>query len=67
MDRSGLVGDVAMALTELRVPVYAMSARAVDNGRASMSLTIGIASTEHLNSVLAKLRRVKDVVSVMRV
>ncbi len=67
MDRSGLVGDVAMALTELRVPVYAMSARAVDNGRASMSLTISIASTEHLNSVLAKLRRVKDVVSVMRV
>lgn len=67
MDRSGLVGDVAMALTDLRVPVYAMSARTVDNGRASMSLTIGIASTEHLNSVLAKLRRVKDVVSVMRV
>ena len=67
MDRSGLVGDVAMALTDLRVPVYAMSARAVDNGRASMSLTIGIANTEHLNSVLAKLRRVKDVVSVMRV
>lgn len=67
MDRNGLVGDVAMALTDLRVPVYAMSARAVDNGRASMSLTIGIASTEHLNSVLAKLRRVKDVVSVMRV
>ena len=67
MDRSGLVGDVAMALTELRVPVYAMSARAVDNGRASMSLTVGIASTEHLNSVLTKLRRVKDVVSVTRV
>ena len=67
MDRNGLVGDVAMALADLRVPVYAMSARAVDNGRASMSLTIGIASTEHLNSVLAKLRRVKDVVSVVRV
>ena len=32
MDRSGLVGHVAMALTDLRVPVYAMSARAVDNG-----------------------------------
>ena len=67
MDRNGLVGDVAAALTDLRVPVYAMNARAVDNGRASMSMTIGIASTEHLNSVLAKLRRVKDVVSVMRV
>ena len=67
MDRPGLVGDVAVALTDMRVPVYAMNARAVDNGRASMSLTIGIASTEHLNSVLARLRRIKDVVNVTRV
>lgn len=67
MNRDGLVGDVAVALTEMRIPVYAMNARAVDNGRASMSLTIGIASTEHLNNVLTKLRRIKDVVSVTRI
>lgn len=67
MNRDGLVGDVAVALTEMRIPVYAMNARMVDNGRASMSLTIGIASTEHLNNVLTKLRRVKDVISVTRI
>ncbi len=67
MNRDGLVGDVAVALTEMRIPVYTMNARMVDNGRASMSLTIGIASTEHLNNVLTKLRRVKDVISVTRI
>lgn len=67
MDRDGLVGDVAVALGELRVPIYALSARAADNGRAAMSATLGISSTEHLNSVVAKLRRVKDVISVTRI
>ncbi|HJB68289.1 MAG TPA: bifunctional (p)ppGpp synthetase/guanosine-3',5'-bis(diphosphate) 3'-pyrophosphohydrolase [Candidatus Fournierella excrementigallinarum] len=67
MNRDGLVGDVAVALGELRVPIYAMSARAVDNGRASMSITLGISNTEHLNSVLAKLRKVRDVIQVIRI
>lgn len=67
MNREGLVGEVAIALSDMRVPIYAMSARTVDNGRASMSLTVGIASAEHLNSVLSKLRRIRDVITVTRV
>ena len=67
MNRDGLVGDVAVALGELRVPIYAMSARAVDNGRAALSITLGISNTEHLNSVLAKLRKVRDVIQVIRI
>ena len=31
-----------------------------------MSVTVGIANTEHLNSVVAKLKKVKDVISVTR-
>ena len=31
-----------------------------------MSMTIGIMNTEHLNNVVAKLKKVKDVVSVLR-
>lgn len=44
-----------------------MSARAVDNGRAAMSITLGISNTEHLNNVLAKLRKVRDVIQVIRI
>ena len=32
-----------------------------------MSATLGISSTEHLNSVVAKLRKVKDMITVTRI
>lgn len=66
LDRDGLVGDVAVMLSEMRVPIYAMNARGVDNGRAAMTMTLGISSAEHLNNVLARLRRIRDVISVTR-
>jgi len=66
LDRSGLVGDVAIALTDMRVPIYAMNARQSGSGRASITLTIGIANTEHLDNVVTKLRRIRDVISVTR-
>ena len=66
-DRDGLLGDIAVALGELRVPIYALNARQAENGRASMSVTLGITNTEHLNNVLAKLRKIRDVLAVTRV
>ena len=67
MDRDGLLGDVATTLSELRVPIYAMSARSADNGRAAMNATLGIASLEHLDNVIARLRRIRDMISVTRI
>ena len=66
MDRANLVSDVALAFGDMRVPIYSLDARAADQGRARMSVTIGITNTEHLNNVVARLRKVKDVVSVTR-
>ena len=66
MDRANLVSDVALALGDMRVPIYSLDARSADQGRARMSVTIGIPNTEHLNNVVARLRKVKDVVSVTR-
>ena len=37
------------ALADIRVPIYAMNARQVENNCAVISLTIGINNTEHLN------------------
>ena len=67
MDRDGLVGDVAVAWASCGCPFMRLTARSADNGRASMSATLGISSTEHLNSVVAKLRRVKDMITVTRI
>ena len=66
MDRANLLSDVALALGDMRVPIYSLSARAADQGRARMSLTVGIMSTVHLNNVVARLKKVKDVLTVTR-
>ena len=66
LDRSGLVGDVAFALQDMRVPIYAMNARQAENSCAVMSMTIGINNTEHLNSVVARLAKIRDVMKVTR-
>ena len=66
MDRANLLSDVALALGDMRVPIYSLSARAADQGRARMSLTVGIMNTVHLNNVVARLKKVKDVLTVTR-
>ena len=66
MDRANLVSDVALALGDMRVPIYSLTARAAEQGRARMGVTVGITTTEHLNSVVARLKKIKDVVSVTR-
>ena len=66
MDRANLVSDIALALGDMRVPIYSLMARAAEQGRARMSVTVGITNTEHLNSVVSRLQKVKDVISVTR-
>jgi len=65
-DRDGIFGELAMALSDLRVPIYAVNARQGENDKAFMNVTVGIANTEHLNNVVAKLRKIRGVISVTR-
>ena len=66
LNRNELLQDVLSALADIRVPIYAMNARQVENNCAVISLTIGINNTEHLNRVVARLSKVKDVLKVTR-
>lgn len=54
-------------LAEMHLFCYAISARQLSDGRATMSPTIGINSIEHLNTVLGRLRKICSVTSVTRV
>ena len=67
LSRDGLVGEIAMALGDMRVPIYAMNAKEATKGRASMELLIGITNTVHLNNVVARLRKIRDVIAVNRI
>ena len=66
LNRNELLQDVLSALADIRVPIYAMNARQVENNCAMVSLTIGINNTEHLNRVVARLSKVRDVLKVTR-
>ncbi len=66
LDRDGLLGDVAGALQDMHVPIYAINARQSEKGCVVMNLTVGITNTEHLKGVLARLKKIKDVLTVTR-
>ncbi len=66
MDRVNLVSDIALALGDMRVPLYSLNARTTDQGRAAISITVGIINTDHLNNVVSRLKKVRDVVNVAR-
>lgn len=66
LDRDGLLGDVAVALQDMRVPIYAINARQSDSGCVLMNLTVGINNTEHLKNVVSRLSKIKDVLHVTR-
>lgn len=65
LDRNDLLKDVLNALSDMRVPIYTMNARQVDN-YGIVNLTIGINNTEHLDRVVARLGKIRDVLKVTR-
>lgn len=65
-DRVGLVYDISAVLLEARVPIVHSASRVLKNGNALFEGTVIITSTEQLNSLFEKLRRIKGVISVDR-
>lgn len=61
-----IVGDISMLMTSNRIPVYALNARQMADHRIEMSITIGVNNTEHLSSVVNKLSKNKNIISVIR-
>lgn len=66
MDRDRLFADVSGALADMRVPVYSINARSTQDGRAMMTVLVGVRNIEHLNSVITRLRKVKNIVDISR-
>lgn len=67
MDRDGMIADVSATISGMKVPIYSFAARQTADGRSNISVTVGITNIDHLGSVMAKLKKIKDVVAVSRV
>lgn len=67
IDRTGLIADISTQLSNMRVPIFTWTTNVQSSShRAVIVATIGVQSIEHLNTVMQKLRKVKDVESVER-
>jgi guanosine-3',5'-bis(diphosphate) 3'-pyrophosphohydrolase len=65
-DRRGLLNEVLQAVSESKTNISAVSGRSDKNKMAIMHMTILIRNKEHLQSVVDKIKRVKDIFSVQR-
>ncbi|MBW7459743.1 ACT domain-containing protein, partial [Paenibacillus sepulcri] len=66
-DRRGLLNEVLQAVSESKTNISAVSGRSDKNKLAMIHMTILIRNLEHLQSVVEKIKRVKDVYSVHRI
>src|SRR5690606_27893438 len=66
-DRRGLLNEVMQAISESKTNISAVSGRSDKNKNAIMHVTILIRNIEHLQTVVDKIKRVKDVYSVQRI
>ena len=66
MDNGMALAEVSTQLGNMRVPIYAMNAKQTADKRLSMSVTVGVTNTDHLNSIITKLKKTKNVISVER-
>ncbi|MBT9155512.1 MAG: GTP pyrophosphokinase [Firmicutes bacterium] len=67
MDRPGLLAEVVQSLSEYKTNIAAMQARATKEQEAHVSFTIVVKDLIHLERVLVRLRKLRDVFTVRRV
>ncbi len=65
-DRDGLTLDVAMALSSAKVKVSSLSAKAMPDGYAVISVTVEVKDKEELTGVINKLTQIQSVYQVKR-
>ncbi|MEG0750946.1 MAG: bifunctional (p)ppGpp synthetase/guanosine-3',5'-bis(diphosphate) 3'-pyrophosphohydrolase [Oscillospiraceae bacterium] len=65
LDRNGLIADVSASLAALHIPIFTFATN-LRGDHAHIVTTIGINSIEHLNSVIMRIKKIKDVETVER-
>lgn len=66
VDRIGLLADVCSALAMINIHIHESTSRELKNGNAILSVTLSVAGMEQLNGVIAKIKKIKNVISVER-
>ncbi len=66
LDNGMALVEVSTQLGNMRVPIFELNAKQTADKRLSMHVTIGVNNTDHLNAIIAKLKKTKNIISVER-
>jgi len=65
-NRISILADISVALAEMKVDIVSINTKNVD-GASIINMTISCKNIEHFNSIISRLRNIKDVIRVTRV
>lgn len=61
-----IFADITSVFADLRVPVHAMNSKVTANDDMIINLTITCRNTSHVNTIITRLKKIKDVIDVTR-
>ena len=65
-DRSGILADVAIAMNDMHVEMASVKAGLKNNGTVLIDMTVQVESIDRLQSILNRLRQIRDALEVKR-
>ena len=66
-ERPGMLADVSIALSNMRVSIHTLLAREMKNNHSSIQITIGIHDLDQLRSIISVLNKIKGVITIERI
>jgi GTP diphosphokinase / guanosine-3',5'-bis(diphosphate) 3'-diphosphatase len=66
LNRVGMLADISVQLAGMRVMIHDINTRHTKDGRSAFTMTITVNGVEHMKSVIAKLEKIRGVLSVER-
>ncbi|MBR5558705.1 MAG: bifunctional (p)ppGpp synthetase/guanosine-3',5'-bis(diphosphate) 3'-pyrophosphohydrolase [Oscillospiraceae bacterium] len=66
VDRSGLLADLSVMLSNLHVPIHALNSRVLKDQHATIQVTVSITGLEQLNQIINSVKKIPGVVDVER-
>lgn len=65
-DRNGLLADVTMQLSNMKVPIHAINARQSKDMKGVINITIGTNDLEQLQTIITRLYKIEGIISIER-
>ncbi len=65
-DKIGVLAGITMALADMRVSISQVNTQLMKDGETMINLTVACRSISHYQSIISKLKAVKNVISVTR-